>query len=169
MLEHAEVREAVAIAREDTPGEKRLVAYYTAANELRAEKLRQRLAGALPEYMVPAAFVQLAELPLTPNGKLNRKALPAPSNDAFAIRIYEAPRGDVEVKIAAIWAEVLKLEQVSRHDNFFELGGHSLLALTLIQHLRRRGIHIDVSMLFISPVLSELSASVEEMPMEVRL
>ena len=86
---------------------------------------------------MPAAYVWLEKLPLTPNGKLDRKALPAPEGDAYARRGYEEPQGEIETKLAAIWAELLKLERVGRHDNFFELGGHSLLAMTLIERMRR--------------------------------
>ncbi|MBV9300897.1 MAG: amino acid adenylation domain-containing protein, partial [Acidobacteriaceae bacterium] len=136
LAEHAEVREAVVIAREDTPGEKRLVAYYTGLGRegegrelVGAEELRSHLTARLPEYMVPAAYVRLESLPLTPNGKLDRKALPGPEASAYSTRGYEAPEGEVETKLAGIWAEVLKLERVGRHDNFFELGGHSLLAV----------------------------------------
>ena len=138
LAEHAGVREAVVVAREDTAGDKRLVAYYTVANggeaarraEAGAEQLRAHLAAKLPEYMVPAAYVRLEGLPLTPNGKLDRKALPAPEADAYAVRGYEAPQGEMETALAQIWAEVLKVERVGRHDNFFELGGHSLLAVS---------------------------------------
>ena len=123
-------------------GDKRLVAYYTAAAEehaMDAEAVALASAAALPEYMVPAAYVRLEALPLTPNGKLDRKALPAPEADAYATRGYEPPQGEIEDELAAIWAEVLKLERVGRHDNFFELGGHSLLAVTLIERMRRSG------------------------------
>jgi aryl carrier-like protein len=156
------VREAVVLAREDTPGDKRLVAYYTPADdgELSVEWLRSQLSAALPEYMVPAAYVRLESLPLTPNGKLDRKALPAPETDAYAARSYEAPQGETEMALAAIWAEVLRVEQVGRHDNFFELGGHSLLAITLIERMRRIGLGVDVRSLFTTPTLAELGASV---------
>ncbi|WP_332690623.1 non-ribosomal peptide synthetase, partial [Devosia sp.] len=122
------VREALVLAREDNPGDKRLVAYLLAQSGavLDAATLRTALAGLLPDYMVPAAFVTLDSFPLTPNGKLDRQALPAPDRDAVVTRSYEAPQGDVETAIAAIWQELLGIERVGRHDHFFELGGHSL-------------------------------------------
>ena len=107
------VREAVVIAREDTPGDKRLVAYYTAAEDseqIDAAKLRLHLSASLPEYMVPAAYVHLESLPLTPNGKLDRKALPAPEADAYA-RAASMNRhwGEIETNsLAGIWVEVLR-------------------------------------------------------------
>jgi acyl carrier protein len=81
---------------------------------------------------VPAAYVRLERLPLTPNGKLERKALPVPGAQAYAQRVYEAPQGEVEERLAAIWSELLGIERVGRHDNFFEVGGHSLLATQMI-------------------------------------
>ena len=145
------MRDAVVIAREDTPGDKRLVAYYTpaeGAGPVEVELLRAHLSSTLPEYMVPAAYVALDLLPLTPNGKLDRKALPAPGQEAYLTQSYEAPRGDVETALAEIWAEVLKLDRVGRQDNFFSLGGHSLLAVTLIERMRRVGLQVDVRSLF---------------------
>nr|WP_318654561.1 non-ribosomal peptide synthetase [Pseudomonas sp. MWU13-2100] len=156
------VKESVVLAREDNPGEKRLVAYITAQQPetlLEIENLRGHLQGALPEYMVPAAYVQLDALPLTPNGKLDRKALPAPDGAALISREYEAPQGEVENVLAQLWAELLKVERVGRHDNFFELGGHSLLAVTLIERMRQVGLSADVRVLFGQPSLSALAAA----------
>ncbi|MGG6548159.1 UNVERIFIED_CONTAM: phosphopantetheine-binding protein, partial [Prevotella sp. 15_C9] len=85
----------------------------------------------LPEFMLPTSFMHLQALPLSPNGKLDRKALPAPGLDALSVRDYEAPVGDTEITLAALWSELLNVERVGRHDNFFELGGHSLLAVSL--------------------------------------
>ncbi|MES0070628.1 phosphopantetheine-binding protein, partial [Mesorhizobium sp. M0074] len=113
----------------------------------------------LPDYMVPAAFVRLAALPLTPNGKLDRQALPAPDDDAYARTAYEAPQGEVETALAGIWAELLGVERVGRHDNFFELGGHSLLAVQLMERLRRLSLGVEVRTLFARPVLCDLAAS----------
>src|SRR5208282_6709487 len=114
-------------------------------------ELRELLKQKLPEYMVPAAFVMLERLPSTPNGKLDRKALPAPEADAYAVRGYEAPQGEVEKTLAGIWADVLKVHRVGRHDDFFELGGHSLLAVRLIARMRSKGLHLDVRSLFSTP------------------
>ncbi|MGJ0430537.1 amino acid adenylation domain-containing protein [Methylobacter sp.] len=158
LAEHPAVRETVVLAREDGPGGKRLVAYYTGDAGLAVDDLRAHLAETLPDYMVPAAFVQLDALPLTPNGKLDRKALPAPEGDAYAARGYEAPQGETEQTLAAIWAELLKIDQIGRHDNFFELGGHSLLAVTLIARMRQAGLAADVQALFTAPTLAGLAA-----------
>ncbi|MGY4306616.1 amino acid adenylation domain-containing protein [Bradyrhizobium sp. USDA 4369] len=155
---HDGVREAVVIAREDGPGDKRLVAYYVGDDGLGAEQLRGHLQSGLPDYMVPAAYVRLERLPLTPNGKLDRKGLPAPEGEAYAARAYEAPQGATEVRLAGIWAELLGVERVGRHDNFFELGGHSLLAVTLIERIRRAGLEADIRTLFATPSLAALAA-----------
>ncbi|WP_157375981.1 AMP-binding enzyme, partial [Burkholderia ubonensis] len=124
-----DVRDVAVIAREDVPGDKRLVAYLCprAPASLDIESLRAHLKAHLPDYMVPSAFVCLEQLPLTPNGKLDRKALPAPDLDALHTRRYEPPVGEVEHALADIWAQLLNVERVGRHDNFFDLGGHSLL------------------------------------------
>ncbi len=124
------------LAREDAPGEKRLVAYYTAREGVVAEE--SALAPCrqvLPDYMVPVAYVQLQSLPLTPNGKVDRKALPAPERDAYSHREYEAPQGDLEESLAQLWRDLLTVDRISRHDDFFALGGHSLLAVQLVSRI----------------------------------
>ncbi|WFU85657.1 non-ribosomal peptide synthase/polyketide synthase [Bradyrhizobium sp. CIAT3101] len=170
IAEHPFVRDAVVVAQQAGAGEKRLVAYVVCAPEAQSEEpdgagaelavtLRAHVGAHLPDYMVPAAFVRLAALPLTVNGKLDRKALPAPDDEAYAHRAYEAPQGEVEITLAQIWAELLGLERVGRHDHFFELGGHSLLAVQMIERLRRRSLRIEVRTLFLKPVLADLAAS----------
>ncbi|WP_175439954.1 non-ribosomal peptide synthetase [Micromonospora nigra] len=155
------VRDAVVTVTTDATHEPRLVGYYTASvRRLTAEALRTRLAGVLPEHMVPAAYVRVAEWPLTPNGKLDHTALPAPDGSAFAAEHYAEPVGPTETALAAIWAEVLGVERVGRHDNFFALGGHSLLALRVLERMRRQGLSADVRTLFGSPVLADLAAAV---------
>jgi amino acid adenylation domain-containing protein len=155
----AGVREAVVVAREDTPGDRRLVAYVV--GDTAAEELRRSLRQRLPDSMLPVAFVKLPELPRTPNGKVDRKALPPPEPQSSG-EDYVAPRTPVEEILAGIWAEVLGVERVGATDHFFDLSGHSLLATRVISHLRRA---FDVEMpmrdLFATPVLAELAARVE--------
>ncbi|WP_458259120.1 amino acid adenylation domain-containing protein, partial [Burkholderia pseudomallei] len=143
-----------------TATEKRLVAYYTGDADVVA--LRAQAAQHLPSYMVPSAYVRLDAWPLTPNGKLDRRALPAPADDAYARAEYEAPQGAKEEALAAIWRELLHVERVSRHDNFFELGGHSLLAVQLVSRLRQAlSVEVALSTVFDAPVLSALAERLE--------
>jgi acyl carrier protein len=133
------VRECVVVAREDVAGDKRLVAYLLAKDNatIDVDALRASLKEQLPDYMVPAAFVVLDKFPLTPNAKVDRKALPAP--DQVAARTageYVAPAGELEEKIAVIWAETLNVKQVGVDDNFFDLGGHSLLTVQMHRRLK---------------------------------
>ena len=118
---YAGVRDAVVAAREDSSGEKRLVAYYVLAEDaeaIDAERLRLHLQSTLQEHMVPAAYVLLTSLPQSASGKIDRKGLPAPDDMAFGSRVYEAPQGEVEQTLATIWSEALGVERVGRHDNF---------------------------------------------------
>ncbi|MDD4919031.1 MAG: amino acid adenylation domain-containing protein, partial [candidate division Zixibacteria bacterium] len=159
LAEYPGIREAVVLARGDQ-GDQRLVAYYTSDEELGAEILRTQLAAELPEYMIPAAYVKLDSLPLTPNGKLDRKALPNPEGEAYVTRGYEAPQGEVEQKLAKIWAELLNVDRVGRQDHFFELGGHSLLAVQVISRIRQTlGIEAGLADLFAKPILADFAAA----------
>ncbi|MGJ0428965.1 alpha/beta fold hydrolase, partial [Methylobacter sp.] len=155
---HPAVRETAVLAREDGAGGKRLVAYYTGADDLAVDDLRAYLAEALPEYMVPVAFVQLAALPLTPNGKLDRKALPAP--DAYLD--FVPPRSTDEAKIAAVWRKLFQVESISVTANFFEMGGHSLSAVQLLSLLKQEGIEISIAMLFEKPTIESLAWAIRE-------
>ena len=135
--QHPAVREAVVLAREDAPGEKRLVAYVVADSS--ADELRCFLKDKLPEYMVPAVVVLLEALPVTPNGKVDRRALPAPDRSRPDLeKAFVAPRDDIELQLARIWEEVLGVRPVGVRDNFFELGGHSLLAVRLFSLIEKR-------------------------------
>uniref|UniRef100_UPI00068B5399 non-ribosomal peptide synthetase n=1 Tax=Andreprevotia chitinilytica TaxID=396808 RepID=UPI00068B5399 len=160
----AGVREAVVMAREDVQGDKRLVAYLIAQEgiELSAAELRQQLSQSLADYMLPSAFVSLDAFPLTSNGKLDRKALPAPDQSSVVTQAYEAPQGEVEAMIAALWQDLLGLERIGRHDHFFELGGHSLMVVTLIERLRQQGLFTDVRTVFTAPTLATFSAALLE-------
>jgi arthrofactin-type cyclic lipopeptide synthetase C len=153
LTECAAVSEAAVVARDE-----RLVAYYTGVRTP-IDTLRAQLLRHLPAFMVPAVFVHLEALPLSPNGKLDRKALPAPGADAVAVRAYEAPQGEREMLIAALWAELLDVERVGRHDHFFELGGHSLLAVSLMGRLRHLGLAAPVKVLFGQPTLCAFAAA----------
>ncbi|WP_442964092.1 amino acid adenylation domain-containing protein [Pseudomonas sp. Leaf59] len=146
---HAALQDVVVLAREDVPGDKRLVAYFTWAGEpVGSDSLRAHLQAQLPDYMVPSAYLPLARLPLTGNGKIDRKALPVPAVQALAGAVFEAPRDALEQTLAHLWAEVLKLEQVGRNDSFFELGGHSLLAIRLVSLMEDAGLVVSLAELF---------------------
>jgi amino acid adenylation domain-containing protein len=162
--QHPAVREAVAIATEDVPGNKRLVAYIvpnqeqlaTLGVQTLAPLLRQVLIEKLPEYMVPSAFVMLDFLPLTPNGKVDRKALPAPSQPME--RGFVAPRTPTESLLVEIWAEVLKCDRVGICDNFFDLGGDSLLAVRLLDRIHEQfEQELPLSALFLTPTVEGLA------------
>jgi amino acid adenylation domain-containing protein len=162
LLEYPGVREAAVIAREDSPGEKRLVAYVVAKDSAAlTSELRAHLAERLPEYMVPSAFVRMDALPLTPNGKLDRKALPLPDGNAYARKAYVAPESETERQVAAMWAELLGIEQVGRHDDFFALGGHSLTAMRVTSRVHDElNVQIHLSTLFDKPVLSDFAREI---------
>ncbi|HEU4880716.1 MAG TPA: phosphopantetheine-binding protein, partial [Longimicrobium sp.] len=153
------VADCVVVAREDVPGETRLVAYVVGRAE--ADALRDRLRQSLPEYMVPAAFVSLDALPLTANGKLDRKALPAPEYAADAGR-YVAPRTPVEEVLAEIWTQVLRVERVGVHDSFFDLGGHSLLIMRLLAKIQTTfDLDISIRTVFSMPTLEAMAGEIE--------
>ena len=162
--------------REDSPGDKRLVAYYTTSEagappagntgtDPGAEALRGYLTKKLPEYMVPVAYVWLPEMPLTENGKLDRRNLPAPELKA-PVR-YVAPRTPTEEALAQVWADVLRLDQVSVEDDFFQLGGHSLLGTQVITRVRDVfKIRMELRALFEAPTISALAAKVADLQQE---
>jgi len=114
--------------------------------------------------MLPSAYVCLDALPLTSNGKLDRKALPVPQITGYAVHDYEPPQGETESRLAAIWAQVLKVERVSRLDNFFELGGHSLKAIRVLSRVRQElGVEMEIRELFKHPVLWLLASRILDM------
>jgi len=160
---HPAVRDAVVIAREDVPGERRLVAYVVPRDgrETVAAELRAHVGTHLPEYMVPSAVVAMETFPLTPNGKTDRRALPAPewTGDGAA---YVAPRTPTEEILAGIWAEVLGVERVGARDGFFDLGGHSLLAARVVSRVREAlGVEPPLRAVFEEPTVAGLAAAVD--------
>ena len=165
IAEHPGVQDCAVLAREDQPGDKRLVAYVVMSSERATTQaeLRDYLKERLPEYMVPSHFVVLDELPLTPNGKLNRRALPAPvaSRDSLA-QSFTAPRSQMEELLASIFCDLLSVERVGIDDNFFELGGHSLLATQLISRIRAAfQVELPLRTVFESPTVAALSTNIE--------
>lgn len=157
LVQHPDVGEAVVIVREDTANTKQLVAYLITepGRTVTPADLRQHVSQQLADYMVPSAFVTMAKFPLTPNGKLDRKALPAPDDNAIAVREYEAPVGEAETLLATLWEELLGVERVGRRDHFFELGGHSLRLVSLIERVRQFGWRLDMHAVFSAPVLAD--------------
>ncbi|MFJ4142721.1 amino acid adenylation domain-containing protein, partial [Pseudomonas sp. NPDC089734] len=157
------IEEALVVAREDEPGQPRLVAYFIESSHVEptpVTELRAALLTTLPGYMVPSAFVRLDAWPLTANGKVDRRALPVPDREALHTGEYLAPEGELETALAGIWSELLQVERVGRHDNFFELGGHSLLAVNLVARMRRLGMDADIRVLFAQPTLAALASSI---------
>ncbi|MEU8694679.1 amino acid adenylation domain-containing protein [Streptomyces sp. NPDC048665] len=161
---HPQVAQAVVIAREDTPGDKRLTAYITTTDAgLDIAVLRQWCRRSLPDFMTPGWFVFLNEIPLTVNGKIDRKALPKPRHDRSDLgQDYTPPRTEIEQLLVDVWADILGLERIGIHDNFFDLGGHSLLATILITRLRSLfGLEITIREVFSSPTIATLAAQLD--------
>ncbi|MEG3790974.1 amino acid adenylation domain-containing protein [Lysobacter sp. CCNWLW3] len=166
LAQYPAVTQAVVHCREDRPGDKRLVAYVTANGEAPATAaLRDHLKAALPDYMVPSAFVVLDRFPLTPNGKVDRRALPAPEAVAGAAddADFDAPVTPEEQALAAIWQQLLGAPRIGRGDNFFDLGGHSLLATRLLARIEQQyGIELPLRALFEDATLERLAARVAD-------
>ncbi|HZO76365.1 MAG TPA: amino acid adenylation domain-containing protein [Ktedonobacteraceae bacterium] len=163
---HPVVREAVVIAREDRPGERRLVAYFIAKQEQNIDLrgLRSNLGASLPDYMLPSAFVVLKEWPLTPNGKIDRRSLPMPDAGSLALREpFVAPRTPYEEALAQVWREMLHLDHVGMHDNFFLLGGHSLLATQIAARIRNTfQVEMAPATVFTCATIAELAHYIEQ-------
>jgi len=155
------VREAVAIVREDTPGDVRIVAYLRHGDTTSTDaELREHLAATIPDFMIPAHFVAMDTFPLTPNAKIDRKALPRPNAIAkTAIEAeYVAPASDVEITIADGFKRVLGIEKVGANDNFFMLGGHSLLAVQLHRYLKSAiGSKVAITDIYRFPIVADLA------------
>jgi amino acid adenylation domain-containing protein/non-ribosomal peptide synthase protein (TIGR01720 family) len=158
LREHPSVGKAVVIAREDQPGEKRLVAYVVMEDSSRAvAELKTYLLDKLPEYMVPKSIVLLESLPLTSNGKVDRRALPAPDRPRLGEAEAVMPRNQIEETLATIWAGVLGVEQLGIHDNFFELGGDSILSIQIIARANQAGLKLSPRQLFQHQTIAELA------------
>ncbi|MBV9773339.1 MAG: alpha/beta fold hydrolase [Gemmatimonadetes bacterium] len=163
---HREVGEAVVTVREDTPGDRRLVAYVTPRITGRMPSsgdLRIHVKDHLPEYMVPGAFVTLESLPLTPNGKVDRRALPAPERDSQGATLHVAPRDAFEESLAQLWETMLDVRPIGITDNFFDLGGHSLLAMRLAGQMERlTGKQVPLATFMMNPTIANLAATLRD-------
>lgn len=161
LLKHESIREVVVIAKEDNTGNKCLFAYIVAEKELTIGELRRFLGQDLPDYMVPSYFVMLDKMPLTPGGKIDRKALPESDGMMNTGMEYSAPTNEHEAKLAIIWREILKKEQVGVNDNFFNLGGHSLNAIQIVEKAKQQGINISVTDIFSLKTIAKICANID--------
>ncbi|HEX7333555.1 MAG TPA: amino acid adenylation domain-containing protein [Pyrinomonadaceae bacterium] len=161
--DHENVREAVVIVREDTPGNQRLVAYVVLRQP--DNNLRAFVKTRVPDHMVPASFVVMDKLPVTPNGKIDYSALPIPDETSFdSSKEFVAPRNQLEETLAQIFSEILGIQRVGIHDNFFELGGHSLLATQVVSRIRKTlKVDLPLRVIFDSPTIANLATTVEPM------
>ncbi|MFB1485352.1 amino acid adenylation domain-containing protein, partial [Corallococcus sp. RDP092CA] len=166
LLSHPSVREAVALVREDVPGDKRLVAYLVGAPGQAvagAQELREQLRRTLPEYMVPAAFVTLDALPLTSNGKVDRRALPAPDTTRTEASTRVVARTPLQLQLVRIWEETLGVSPIGIRDDFFDLGGHSMLAVQLMGRIQQAtGRNLPLASLFQASTVEQLAALLEQ-------
>ena len=162
LAQHPTVREILVIAREDVPGDKRLVAYVVPNREQvpKTSQLRSFLKEKLPDYMVPSAFVILEALPLTPNGKVDRSALPSPEQvRQEPEETFVPPRNELELQLTKIWEKVLGIQPIGVRDNFFELGGHSLLAVRLLTEIEKVfGKNLPLATFFEAQTLEQLAS-----------
>jgi amino acid adenylation domain-containing protein/thioester reductase-like protein len=166
LSQYTDVEACCAVVREDTPGDKRLVAYIVPQPEQRVSVnvVRSFLKEKLPEYMLPSAIVILEALPITSNGKLDRRALPTPDLQSQLLDKYVAPRNPIEEILSLIWAQVLKVDLVGIHDNFFELGGHSLRATQLVSRVRTNlKVELPLRSLFAAPTIAQLSQNIQQL------
>jgi amino acid adenylation domain-containing protein len=161
LAQHEAVRQCVAVAYEETPGNKLLVAYFTAKDGTAPviSELRAHLKKTLPDYMVPSVFVPIDKLPLTPNGKIDRKALPPPREKRIErSEEFVLPRDPVEQTLANVWSKLLNVTRVGLHDNFFELGGHSLGAVSMLSEVKKlTGITVPLAALIEVPTIAALA------------
>ncbi|KGJ86778.1 phosphopantetheine-binding protein, partial [Thalassotalea sp. ND16A] len=185
LLSHDEVNDAVVVALSSGKGDKRLVAYVThdeatamlteenndAAQTLRhdfIDSLKATLTQALPDYMVPSAFVVLDKLPLTPNGKVDRKGLPTPDM-SLQQKSYVAPTTATEKLLCEIWQDVLGIEQVGITDNFFALGGHSLLIISVVSEISKTlEVHLTLKSVFSTPTVAESAVFIDAIKLNER-
>ena len=155
LQQYENVSDAVVLAKEDSQGNKRLVAYVV-ADGFNRQEIISYLQEKIPDYMIPSAIVEMEKLPLTANGKVDRKALPDPDSAAGVSDEYVAPGNEMERKLTEIWQDVLDLERVGVHDNFFELGGDSIISIQVVSRARRAGYELQVGDVFTYQTIASL-------------
>jgi amino acid adenylation domain-containing protein len=166
LSQHPAVEQGVVVAREDQPGDKRLVAYlvHRPESKLTPDELRGYLKQRLPDYMLPSAFVSLAELPLSPNGKVDRRALPVPDSSRPQLaKTFVPPVSHAERLLAGVWAQVLGIDRVGLHDNFFDLGGDSMRSIEISALARKAGLGVSIQHLFQHQTIYELAQVAEQL------
>jgi len=160
------IKNNVVIVREDNPGDKKLVAYIIKgeAEDIDISELRVFLKTKIPDYMVPSAFVFIEQFPLTPNGKIDRKVLPSPIDSApQQSKSYIAPQTETEIKLAAIWSDVLKINQIGTDEDFFEIGGHSMVAVTLMVKIEKElGTRLPLAILFDNSTIHDMAQLIDQ-------
>ena len=157
MLRECEsVSQCVVLARQTEEGKKRLIGYVVPEGDFDKEAITSYLSNKLPEYMIPALWVEMESLPLTKNGKIDKKALPDPDASELLSNEYVAPRNETEENLASIWKELLHAERVGIHDNFFELGGDSIITIQVVSRARRFGYELKPKDIFIHQTISGL-------------
>ncbi|MFO0171263.1 MAG: AMP-binding enzyme, partial [Aphanizomenon sp.] len=172
LRQHPQVEQAVVVAREDIPGDKRLIAYVVANSDLEKmsyRTVRDYLRQKLPDFMIPSALIQMNALPLTPNGKIDRINLPVPANIRQELaENFVPPSTPTEQILTAIWGEVLGLQQIGINDNFFELGGNSLLAIAIISRIQEAfSVELPLNYLFKTPTIALVGQKIENLSQEV--
>ncbi|NIM15786.1 MAG: amino acid adenylation domain-containing protein [Candidatus Aminicenantes bacterium] len=161
LLNHNQIKECVVLAIPGEKGSKNLCAYIAAGSELSSSQVREYLSGELPDYMIPSFFVFLDKIPVTPNRKVDRRALPAP--EVKAGEDSSAPRSETQKKLAAIWSEILNINNIGIDDNFFELGGHSLLATILAAKIHKEfQVKLALVEVFKTPTIRGLSPYIQD-------
>lgn len=161
LLKHPSVEKATVVAHTNETGQSYLCTYFTATDPWSVHELRQHMMKELPEYMVPAFFMELEQIPLTPNGKIDKKALPKPDGMVQIGAKYTSPTNEVEKKLVQIWKEVLGLERIGIHDDFFELGGDSIKAIQIVSRLHQLDYKLKINDLFDYPTIYELAPYVQ--------
>ncbi|UCH93477.1 MAG: amino acid adenylation domain-containing protein, partial [Candidatus Aminicenantes bacterium] len=161
LLRHGEVKEVVVISRDNENKEKYLCAYLVANRDLPIAELREYLSKVLPDYMIPAYFVQIEKIPLTTNGKVDRKALPEPEIK-IAEENHELPKNHIQEKLIEIWQQVLGIEKIGINNNFFEIGGDSIKAIRISARLQNYGLKMEIKDLFLNPTIKQLSKYIKK-------